>query len=50
MTSNKETANQLQRLGFQKLSEDGNITIFINNSKVTFSDLKDVVYTNKLFT
>lgn len=49
-TTFEETAEQLAKLGFVLLSHSGNTWTFLNNSKVPFAKMKNVAYTDKLFT
>lgn len=49
MTTNLDTANRLKCLGFNLLSDSENKWIFMNDGKITFSEMPDVIFTNKLF-
>ena len=49
-TSDAETKKTLLALGFELISEDGNVSTFLNNSTLTFND-KDklkITYSNML--
>ena len=48
LTSDEETKNKLQSLGFTLIGKDGNLWRFINDGKQVFSDDKKIIYTNKL--
>jgi hypothetical protein len=51
-TTDKETADKLISLGFQLVSQDGNIYTFLNQHMQNFNfeeaDKKKIVYTNTL--
>ncbi len=50
-TLDKETSEQLTKLGFQKIADNGGNDVFINNSTLKFSDKIDIskiTYTNIL--
>ena len=50
-TSDQETRNKLLELGFELISEDGNVSTFLNNSTLTFNNIdKDmkITYSNIL--
>ena len=50
-TSDAETKQTLLALGFQLISEDGNVSTFLNNSILTFDDKNNklkIAYSNML--
>lgn len=50
-TTFSETADQLQEQGFVLVSHSGNVWTFLNNSKLSFSNiqnLENVAFTNKI--
>ncbi len=49
-TSNKDSANQLEQLGFNLIvfKPDDYTWLFENNSKIYFENINDVVFTNKI--
>lgn len=50
-TSDAETKQTLLALGFQLISEDGNVSTFLNNSTLTFDNSSDNIkftYSNML--
>ena len=47
-TSDAETAETLRKLGYHELESQGKFFVFINDGFVTFSDQKNIVYTNIL--
>lgn len=49
-TTDKETADKLERLGFEKLAKEGDMYVFLNNSQAVFSkeDEKKMSFTNIL--
>lgn len=50
-TSDAETKQTLLALGFQLISEDGNVSTFLNNSILTFDDKSNklkIAYSNML--
>lgn len=50
-TLDKKTSEQLTKIGFQKISDNGGNDVFINNSTLKFSDeidISKITYTNIL--
>lgn len=47
-TTDEATANNLKSNGFICIEENGNSWKFINDSKLNFSENKNIVFTNKL--
>lgn len=50
-TSDAETKQTLLALGFELISEDGNVSTFLNNSTLTFDDKNNklkIAYSNML--
>lgn len=47
-TSDKDTAEQLKKQGFNLISQEGNIFVFLNDKPTKFSEEynKKLVYTN----
>ena len=48
MTTNKNSAEELTKLGFQLVSKNDNSWIFLNNENLKFSHVGGVVPTNKM--
>lgn len=48
VTTSIETYETLIKLGFDLVCEQNGVFTFLNNSKLSFSNLKDITYTNKL--
>lgn len=46
LTNNPETASILTKLGFELINENGDKWTFLNNKKITFQKLDDLVFTN----
>lgn len=49
LTTSATTAKTLINAGFTLVNQNGTQWLFINNPKVTFSNLEKVTYTNKMF-
>lgn len=47
-TTDKETRDNLLKLGFKLIQQDGKTYTFLNDAKKTFEAHGTVVYTNKL--
>ncbi len=48
VTNNVETADLLLKTGFQLLNKTGNQWTFLNDGKMLFNNLNDLIYTNTL--
>lgn len=49
ITTNDESALLLIQAGFQLVNQAGKQWTFLNDNKMLFNNLSDVVYTDKLF-
>ena len=49
ITTNDESASLLIQTGFHLVSQNGKQWTFLNDNKMLFSNLSDVVYSDKLF-
>lgn len=47
-TTNKDSAELLEKMGFTLLSNSNNMWTFLNNKSLVFTNIKDVVPTNKI--
>ncbi len=48
ITTNNVSADLLLKTGFKLVSQFGNQWTFLNNEKMLFDNLEDIIYTNKL--
>ena len=48
VTNNVETADLLLKTGFQLLNKTGNQWTFLNDGKMLFNNLNDLIYTTTL--
>jgi len=49
ITTNDESASLLIQTGFHLVNHDGKQWTFLNDNRMLFSNLSDVVYSDKLF-
>ena len=49
ITTNDESASLLIQTGFHLVSQNGKQWTFLNDNKMLFNNLSDVVYSDKLF-
>lgn len=49
ITTNEESAALLIKAGFKLMNQQGKQWIFMNDNKMLFNNLSDLVYTDKLF-
>ena len=49
ITTNDESASLLIQTGFHLVSQNGKQLTFLNDNKMLFNNLSDVVYSDKLF-
>lgn len=49
ITNNPESASILRRMGFQIINENGKTWIFMNDKKIIFQKIDDVVFSNRLY-
>ena len=49
VTTSEDTANRLQQIGFKLIQHYGNQWTFLNDSKLTFSNIKNVSFSNTIF-
>lgn len=47
-TSDEETKNKLLSEGFKLVSQDGNISTFLNDKVISFDDKSKIQYSNML--
>lgn len=49
ITTNDDSASLLIQTGFQLVSQVGKQWVFLNDNKMLFNNLSDIVYTDKIF-
>lgn len=49
ITTNEESAALLIKTGFKLMNQQGKQWIFMNDNKMLFNNMSDLVYTDKLF-
>ncbi len=48
-TTSEQSAKELKKMGFIEVNHSGNGWTFINDDKIRFSNIENLIITNKLF-